>query len=601
MQAGRPDVTEAFFNYSQRAGSVSKEAEVLRGWARALGGLERLRQIENVYIRGKVETGGLSGLFEEWRVARGQHKQNIELGQAYKQLTVFNGRLGWIVDQNGSVQELKGADLQNEITSAYLASFSHFFGGRLAGRIEYLSDDETKHADVLKILPQGGRPVTFFIDKATHLPLKLERREADRTRTTYFSDWREVDGLKMPYQLRQAVGDSTHELVLRIEEVRLNVLLSQREFEKPQASLAVVRFLSGRTAVGIPFELGSNNHIFIQVRVNGSQPSWFILDTGASTSMIDVRLAERLGLKAEGRLEGRRSGDRSVDIGLVKNVSFTLPGVEIADQTVGTLQLQSSDALLGRTVSGLLGYDFFIPFVVEIDYVAKKINLYDSRSYQHPTRPENIAITIDGNLPYVRSKITLNEGRTVEGTFLVDTGTSYFLELNRSFLERNRLSARTHQKIRPSPSAVSQDEQVSIVTAKRLQLGRFNIKSPTVRLSKAKSGVDTNPDQAGIIGGELLRRFRLTFDYSRQRLTLEPNAHFNEPIQNPGIFGTGGGAQGLSISFFRRDTRHLNVDSQSLESYQPWPNHRQHHISSFRSGKPAGQRRWRRILRGRKQ
>src|SRR5262249_25981297 len=135
LMQGRPDgaaVKEAFFNYSQRAGTVSKEAEVLKGWARALGGLERLRRIENIYIRGKVEKGGLSGLFEEWRVARGQHKQNIELGEAYKQLTVFNGRLGWIVDQNGSVQELKGADLENEITSAYLASFSHFFGGRLA-------------------------------------------------------------------------------------------------------------------------------------------------------------------------------------------------------------------------------------------------------------------------------------------------------------------------------------------------------------------------------------------------------------------------------------------------------------------------------------
>src|SRR5262245_20793021 len=117
MQLRGPDVasvTEAFFDYSQRAVLVSKEAEVLRGWARALGGLERLRRIENIYIRGKVETGGLSGLLEEWRVARGQHKQNIELGEAYKQLTVFNGRLGWIVDQNGSVQELKGADLENE-------------------------------------------------------------------------------------------------------------------------------------------------------------------------------------------------------------------------------------------------------------------------------------------------------------------------------------------------------------------------------------------------------------------------------------------------------------------------------------------------------
>src|SRR5882724_11360753 len=45
-----PAVTGAF-HYSQRALPASK-GEVLRSWARALGGLERLRRIENIYVRG---------------------------------------------------------------------------------------------------------------------------------------------------------------------------------------------------------------------------------------------------------------------------------------------------------------------------------------------------------------------------------------------------------------------------------------------------------------------------------------------------------------------------------------------------------------------
>jgi len=290
---------------------------------------------------------------------------------------VFNSRIGWIVDQNGSVQELRGADLESEVTSAYLASYSYLFTGRLQGRVEHLGEDEAKRALVLNIVRHSGRPVTFYLDKATYLPLRLERREAERIRTTYFSDWRDVDGLKMPYQLRQTVGDGTRDLVLTIQAVRLNVPLSPGEFEKPQASSADLHFLSGRAALGIPFELGGSNHIFIQALVNGSEPSWFILDTGAAASMIDVRLAERLGLKVQGKLEGRRSGDSSIDVGLVKNVIFGFPGVEVANQSTGTIQLQSSDALLGRTISGLLGYDFFSRFVVEIDYIAKKIHLYD--------------------------------------------------------------------------------------------------------------------------------------------------------------------------------------------------------------------------------
>ena len=519
------------FGYSQRALPGSKEGEVLRSWARALGASERLRRIENIYVRGRVETGGLSGLFEEWRVAKGQHKQNIELGETYKQLTVFNGDKGWIVDQNGSIQALTGADLASEVTSAYLASFSYLFPDRMPGRVEHLGEDETKHAHVLNILPQGGRSVTFYLDKATYLPLRLERREAERIRTTYFSDWRDLDGLKMPYQLRQTVGDGTRDLVLTIQEVRLNVPLSLGEFEKPQASSADSHFLSGRAALGIPFDLGGSNHIFIQARVNGSEPSWFILDTGAATSMIDVRLAERLGLKVQGKLEGRRAGDSSIDVGFVKNVFFAFPGVELANQITGTIQLQTSDALLGRTISGLLGYDFFSRFVVEIDYTAKTINLYDPKRYQYRGNGESIPITVDGNLPYVRAKITLTEPDTLQGKFLVDTGTTYLLELNRSFIERNKLLAQIHQTIQPSSSARSQDEQVLLVGGKRLQVGRFIIKNPVMRLSKVTSGVEANPDQDGIIGGELLRRFKVTLDYSRNRLMLEPNTHFDEPIE----------------------------------------------------------------------
>ncbi len=35
----------------------------------------------------------------------------------------------------------------------------------------------------------------------------------------------------------------------------------------------------------------------------------------------------------------------------------------------------------------------------------------------------------------------------------------------------------------------------------------------------------------GFIGSEILRRFKITFDYSRQRMTLEPNAYFGQPFE----------------------------------------------------------------------
>src|SRR6266550_3808572 len=62
-----------------------------------------------------------------------------------------------------------------------------------------------------------------------------------------------------------------------------------------------VRFTSGNSSLKIPFEL-SNNLILVQARVNESAPRWFILDTGASSTVIDSQLAKALRLKPGGRL-----------------------------------------------------------------------------------------------------------------------------------------------------------------------------------------------------------------------------------------------------------------------------------------------------------
>src|SRR5438105_143333 len=64
-----------------------------------------------------------------------------------------------------------------------------------------------------------------------------------------------------------------------------------------------VRFISGNSSLKIPFEL-SNNLILVPARVNDSAPLWFILDTGATDSVIDSQLAKTLSLKVIGRTLG---------------------------------------------------------------------------------------------------------------------------------------------------------------------------------------------------------------------------------------------------------------------------------------------------------
>jgi C-terminal processing protease CtpA/Prc len=51
-----------------------------------------------------------------------------------------------------------------------------------------------------------------------------------------------------------------------------------------------------------------------------------------------------------------------------------------------------------------------------------------------------------------------------------------------------------------------------------------------VNLSQAQSGTLAEHGYGGIVGSEILRRFKATFDYPETRLLLKPNAHFDEPF-----------------------------------------------------------------------
>jgi len=249
----------------------------------------------------------------------------------------------------------------------------------------------------------------------------MERPEAGRIRTTYLSDWREVNGIKIPFHLRQSVGDPSFDILLSLEEARFNVPLIATTFEQPQEGSSDFRFVSGQRALGIPFELLNSNHIFLQAKVNGSGPYWFILDSGAATSIINERLANSLNLRIQAKIEGRTSGDSSFDIGFVKGISFKLPGLDLTNQTIGTAHLEPLEPLVGRTIDGLLGYDFISRFVVEIDYAAKTLNLYDPKAYQYSGAGETIPITLDGNLPYLRGRLAVPGRDSVEGKFLYQT------------------------------------------------------------------------------------------------------------------------------------------------------------------------------------
>src|SRR3954451_12052888 len=89
---------------------------------------------------------------------------------------------------------------------------------------------------------------------------------------------------------------------------------------------------SGQSGVRVPFELFENN-ILVQARINGSQPVWLVLDTGASIDVLNERLFKSLGLLGAGAVHLNAGGGAASGT-FAEGATISLQGAEASGQRI---------------------------------------------------------------------------------------------------------------------------------------------------------------------------------------------------------------------------------------------------------------------------
>jgi predicted aspartyl protease len=294
------------------------------------------------------------------------------------------------------------------------------------------------------------------------------------------------------------------------------------------ASIAFGAVPKVRSSYRIPFEL-TNNLVILQGSINGSKPLDFILDTGASTSVINDSRAKQLGLKLEGKEDAITQGG-SIEASFIKGVSLSLSGVEFPKMTLAAIRLSGLEAGLGRRVDGILGYEVFNRFVVEIDYASRIVTFYEPQGYKYSGRGEVIPISVEDNTPFVVGRIT--GPKPIEGNFLIDTGAPGILNIAGPFAAKHKLlDSVPHTISITSGALLAGRSSGKIGRLKGFQMGSFIMKTPVANFSQDTGGTEgeeASTEYGGLIGGEILRRFKLIADYSGKRIILESNRSLSE-------------------------------------------------------------------------
>ena len=124
----------------------------------------------------------------------------------------------------------------------------------------------------------------------------------------------------------------------------------------------------------IDFRLQSNL-IVIDVVVDGETKP-FILDTGASNTVIDKRAADPSAVEGVEQAVGLAdcgAGNMEAVMSTVK--SLAVGNAAVSDLRVAGIDLDGINEKIGARVAGILGYDFLSRFRVTIDYRAKRLTL----------------------------------------------------------------------------------------------------------------------------------------------------------------------------------------------------------------------------------
>lgn len=278
-----------------------------------------------------------------------------------------------------------------------------------------------------------------------------------------------------------------------------------------------------------------NNLIVIPVEINGAELT-FLLDSGVrkpiifnflnSTDSLAINEPEIIYLRGLGEgepIEAIRSRNNIVKVGDAININQSLFAV--------FNEKLNFAPRLGIPVHGIIGYDLFKDFIIEINYSARYIRLNNPETFQYKEckKCETLDLEFFNSKPYFNVDIKIKD-KQVPVKLLIDSGGSDALWLFESLEDGIVLDKKYFDDFLGhglSGSVYGKRSKVDKVMINSFVLEDVNVAFPdSLSIAYAKRFEDRN----GSFSAGLLKRFNLIVDYTNSKITIKKNRYYNDPF-----------------------------------------------------------------------
>jgi hypothetical protein len=520
---------------ARAADTDARVAQLVAASGEALG-IASIAAASTVRIDASISAVGLTGTGTEWIGLRdGRFAESVNLGP-FLSLDGFDGNVAWNADQSHLVWNTGGdSGRASEIDQAYLASYAlwqpqmngaavSWLGAKTAGGTAF---------DVLSITPRGSLvPFELWFDRTTHLPARAFFVNGFTTATFTFSDYRKAGGLNVPYATHTDSSDGNNSDAT-ITRFTLDPPGAEAALARPQTQPTDFSMQNGKTSSVIPVAL-HENHVYIDVMLNGKGPYHFIFDTGGA-NIVDPAVAKEIGALGSGSLQGSGVGSQTEGFSFGKVAKLQVGDAVLTDQLFAIAPTRMGFGVsAGRSVDGLIGWEVLARYVTTFDYADKTVTLSLPGSAPAPAGAHVIPFVFYGTQPQIACTI---DGIPAECA--IDTGARDTITFLAPFTA-------AHPQIVPATLSAPGINGFGVGGPAIGRLGRvasigiddFTLPNLVGDYSSQTQGAFAAPFVAANIGGNLLRRFTVTFDYNAGTMALVPNAALSDPdgYERSGLF-----------------------------------------------------------------
>lgn len=271
----------------------------------------------------------------------------------------------------------------------------------------------------------------------------------------------------------------------------------------------------GQDNTEVKFELVGNRPI-IEMRVNGKpDPLRFVLDTGSGITVISDKTAKQLGIRpiTKGGFAKGIGGDGKFEI-----VYGFLRDVEIGDVDVRNVPVYirkfHSDG-----IDGYIGLSLISKFLTTVDYGNQTFALLKKdaiRSEEAVAASVPLRLTSSG---FLSGEVQL-EGFDAPMNFIVDTGASVSV-ISAEVASHNSMVPHAQEERMRVIGAAGITEDVPSFLLPKVTMGTHSRNSITaIALDLDLINEASGFQQAGILGGNFLKNYRMTFDFQNSRVTF---------------------------------------------------------------------------------